>query len=167
MPKQSFWMFTQSIILLSLAVVSHWVTNLVLYLWKSSLINYCLPFAAFKKLFVGFQKVVRRLPSLPGFSTLVECDTYLPRYYQFMVGKVLRISCPRAYKSSVSECKTWALRFCRGMSVEERQWLLGRSRTRRSNGICDTWGLGIFPAIWTGTGHKCEENHVIVTIYIR
>ena len=35
----------------------------------------------------GFQKVVRRLLSLPGFSTLVECDTYLPRYYQFMVGK--------------------------------------------------------------------------------
>ena len=28
--------------------------NLVLYLWKSSLINYCLQFAAFKKLFVGF-----------------------------------------------------------------------------------------------------------------
>ena len=63
----------------------------------------------------GFQRVVRRLLSLPGFSTLVECATYLPRYYQFMVGKVSRMSCPRAYKSSVSECKTWALRFCRGM----------------------------------------------------
>ena len=108
----------------------------------------------------GFQKVVRRLLSLPGFSTLVECDTYLPRYYQFMVGKVSRMSCPRAYKSSVSECKTWALRFCRGMSVDERQWLLGRSRTRRSNWMCHAGGLGIFRAIWTGTGHKCEENHV-------
>ena len=53
----------------------------------------------------GFQKVVRRLLSLPGFSTLVECDTYLARY-RFMVGKVSRMSCPIAYKSSVSECKT-------------------------------------------------------------
>ena len=34
----------------------------------------------------SFQKVIRRLLSLPGFSTLVECDTYLPRYFQFMVG---------------------------------------------------------------------------------
>ena len=107
-----------------------------------------------------FQKVVCWLLSLPGFSTLVECDTYLPRYYQFMVGKVSRMSCPRAYKSSVSECKTWALRFCRGMSVDERQWLLGRGRTRRSNWMCHAGGLGIFRAIWTGTGHKCEENHV-------
>ena len=34
-----------------------------------------------------FQNVARRLLSLPGFSTLVECDTYLPRYYQFLVGQ--------------------------------------------------------------------------------
>ena len=46
------------------------------------------------------------------------------------------------------------------MSVDERQWLLGRSRTRRSNWMCHAGGLGIFRAIWTGTGHKCEENHV-------
>lgn len=46
----------------------------------------------------SFQKVIRRLLSLPGFSTLVECDTYLPRYFQFMVGQVSRMSCPRAYK---------------------------------------------------------------------
>ena len=77
----------------------------------------------------SFQKVVRSLLSLPGFSTLIECGTYLPRYYQFMVRKASRMSCPRAYKSSDSECKTWALRFCRGMSVDERQRLLGRSQT--------------------------------------
>ena len=81
----------------------------------------------------SFQKVIRRLLSLPGFSTLVECDTYLPRYFQFMVGQVSRMSCPRAYKSSISECKTWALQFCRGMSMDERQWLLGNRRVRRSN----------------------------------
>ena len=25
--------------------------------------------------------------------------------------------------------------------------------------MCHAGGLGIFRAIWTGTGHKCEENH--------
>ena len=108
----------------------------------------------------SFQKVIRRLLSLPGFSTLVECDTYLPRYFQFMVGQVSRMSCPRAYKSSISECKTWALQFCRGMSMDERQWLLGNRRVRRSNWMCHAGGLGLFRAIYTATGHKCEENHV-------
>ena len=56
-----------------------------------------------------FQKILRRLLSLPGFSNLVECDTYLPRYYQFMTGQPTRMSCLRAYRSSISECKTWAL----------------------------------------------------------
>ena len=108
----------------------------------------------------SFQKVIRRLLSLPGFSTLVESDTYLPRYFQFMVGQVSRMSCPRAYKSSISECKTWALQFCHGMSMDERQWLLGNRRVRRSNCMCHAGGLRLFRAIYTATGHKCEENHV-------
>ena len=56
-----------------------------------------------------FQKTLSRLSSLPGFSNLVECNTYLPRYYQFMTGQPSPMSCPRAYRSSNSECKTWAL----------------------------------------------------------
>ena len=107
-----------------------------------------------------FQKVARRLLSLPGFSTLVECDTYLPRYVQFLVGQPSRMSCPRAYRNSISECKVWALRFCRGYSVDERQWLQSKQRHRRSNWMCHAGALGLFRAIYTGTGHKCEPNHV-------
>ena len=77
-----------------------------------------------------------------------------------MVGQVSRMSCPRAYKSSISECKTWALQFCHGMSMDERQWLLGNRRVRHSNWMCRAGGLGLFRAIYTATGHKCEENHV-------
>ena len=62
-----------------------------------------------------FQKTLHRLLSLPGFSNLVECDTYLPRYYQFMMGQPSRMSCPRANRSSISECKTWALNACRSI----------------------------------------------------
>ncbi len=77
-----------------------------------------------------FQKVARRLLSLPGFSTLVECDTFLPRYFQYLSGQPSKMSCPRAYRSSVSECKAWALRSCRGFSVDERQWLQSKDRSR-------------------------------------
>ena len=108
-----------------------------------------------------FKKVARRLLSLPGFSTLVECNTYLPRYYQFLVGQPSKMSCPRAYRSSISECKVWALRFCRSVSVDERQWLQSKHRHRRSNWMCHAGVFGLFRAIYTGTGHKCEPNHVV------
>ena len=107
-----------------------------------------------------FQKVARRLLSLPGFSTLVECDTYLSRYFQFLVGQPSRMSCPRAYRSSVSECKTWALRYCRGFSVDERQWLKTKDRLRRSNWMCHAGLFDLFRAVYKSTGHKCEPNHV-------
>ena len=68
--------------------------------------------------------------------------------------------CPRAYRSSVSECKTWALRFCRSFSVDERQWLQSKDRSRRSNWMCHAGVFGLFKAIYEGTGHRCEPNHV-------
>lgn len=107
-----------------------------------------------------FQKVARRLLSLPGFSTLIECDTYLPRYFQYLVGQPSKMSCPRAYRNSVSECKSWALRYCRGFSVDERRWLQTKDRSRRSNWMCHAGVFGLFRAIYRSTGHKCEPNHV-------
>lgn len=41
-----------------------------------------------------FQRTLRRFSSLPGFSDLVECDTHLPSYYQFMTGQPSLVSCP-------------------------------------------------------------------------
>ena len=107
-----------------------------------------------------FQKVTRRLLSLPGFSTLIECNTYLPRYFQYLSGQPSKMSCPRAYRSSISECKTSALRFCRGFSVDERHWRQAKDRSRRSNWMCHAGVFGLFKAIYDGTGHKCEPNHV-------
>ena len=107
-----------------------------------------------------FQKVARRLLSLPGFSTLFQCDTYLPRYFQYLVGQPSKMLCPRAYRNSVSECKTWALRYCRGFSVDERRWLQTKDRSRGSNWMCHARVFGLFRAIYRSTGHKCEPNHV-------
>ena len=107
-----------------------------------------------------FQKVARWLLSLPGFSVLVECDTFLPKYFQFMVGHASKMSCPRAYRSSVLECKTWALRSCVGFSVEERQWSMDKKRLPRSNWMFHAGVFGLFRAIYKSTGHKCKPNHV-------
>ena len=107
-----------------------------------------------------FQKILRRLLSLPGFSNLVECDTYLPRYYQFMTGQPTRMSCPRAYRSSISECKTWALNACRSISSDERKWLKTNPRPKRSSWMCHAGLFGIFRAIYKSTGHRCQSNHV-------
>ena len=56
-------------------------------------------------------QVSLRLLALPGFSTLIECDTYLARYLQYLVGQPSKMSRPRAYRNSISECKIWALHF--------------------------------------------------------
>ena len=107
-----------------------------------------------------FQKVARRLLSLPGFPNFIECDTYLPRYFQYLVGQTSRMSCPRAYRNSVSECKSWALRYCQSFSVDERRWLKTKDRLRRSSWMCHAGVLGLFRAIYRSTGHKCEPNHL-------
>ena len=105
-------------------------------------------------------QTLRRLLSLPGFSNLVECDTYLPRYYQFMAGQPSSMSCARAYRSSISECKTWALNACRSISSDERKWLTANPRPKRSNWMCHAGLFGIFRAIYKSTGHRCQSNHV-------
>ena len=107
-----------------------------------------------------FQKTLRRFLSLPGFSNLVECDTYLSRYYQFMTGQPTRMSCPRAYRSSISECKTWALNACRSISSDEQKWLKTNPGPKRSNWMCHAGLFGIFRAIYKSTGHRCQSNHV-------
>ena len=62
--------------------------------------------------------------------------------------------------SSNSECKTWALRFCRGFSVDEHRWLQAKDRSRHSNWMCHAGVFGLFKAIYEGTGHRCEPNQV-------
>ena len=52
------------------------------------------------------------------------------------------------------------MRLCHGFSVDERQWLQTRDRSRRSNWMCHAGVFGLFKAIYEGTGHKCEPNHV-------
>jgi len=69
--------------------------------------------------------------------------------------------CTRGYRNSFTKCKSWALKNCHTLTMDERMWLKGKtSRTRRSSWFCTAGVFGIFKAIYEGTGHSCENNHV-------
>jgi len=81
------------------------------------------------------QSVVTRLMSSPGYSNLVECDSYLRRFHYYDTGKYETFQCARAYKRSLRECKDWALHHCVALTPYARLWLQTRSRVRRA-GFC-------------------------------
>ena len=54
------------------------------------------------------KQVAHRLLSLTEYSNLLECDNYLPCYFEYSVGLTPRMTCPRAYRKSILECKECA-----------------------------------------------------------
>lgn len=106
------------------------------------------------------QRSIRRLLSIPGYSNLIECDSYLRRFYQYSTGLTSHMTCPRIYKSSLSDCKQWALQTCRSISSNERVWLELPSRLRRSSWFCHAGFFSIFRTIYTATGRSCDSNTV-------
>ena len=66
------------------------------------------------------QKVINHLLSLPGFSNLIECTSYLPRFYTYKTGLPAQMSCPHGYRSLLKECKVWAIKYCTGFTNNER-----------------------------------------------
>ncbi len=107
----------------------------------------------------GTQKVITRLLSMSSFSNLLECDSYLRRLFAYSTGLTSHMSCPRHYQPSVTACKAWALRHCKGISTHERMFLNGHSRQRRSSFLCHAGLLGILRKIYIALGHSCESNH--------
>ena len=70
--------------------------------------------------------------------------------------------CPRAYRSSLAECKTWALSHCKAIFLNERLFLdptIGRSRSKRS-WMCHAGLFGLFRSIYESTSRFCKPNHV-------
>lgn len=105
-------------------------------------------------------KVITRLLSMSSFSNLLECDSYLRRYYAYSMGLTSRMMCPRHYQPTIQACKTWALRNCRGLSAHERMLLEKHSRPHRSSFMCHAGLFRILRKIYTALGHSCESNHV-------
>ena len=59
----------------------------------------------------SIKRVVNRLVSMQGQTNLIECDSYLRRFYRYATGLTSTMICPRAYQSSLKECKSWASLF--------------------------------------------------------
>ena len=103
------------------------------------------------------QGVLRRLSSLQGITNLIECDKYLRRFYRYSTGLMPTMICPKAYRSSLIECKTWALDHCSRLSHRERTWLRHRSRHLW---MCHAGVFGLFRALYEASGKSCEPNHI-------
>ena len=107
------------------------------------------------------QKVMNRLLSLSSFSNLLECDSYLRRYYTYSTGMTSHMSCPRHYQSSLSDCKAWALTNCRGLTPHEKMFLDDHHRSRRSSFLCHAGLFGLLRKIYESLGHSCEPTHFV------
>ena len=108
----------------------------------------------------GTQKVATRLLSLSSFSNLLECDSYLRRYFTYATGLPSRMVCPRHYRSSLEECKAWVFQACNGLSSHEKLFLSTYTRQRRSSFMCHAGFFGLFRKIYTSLGHSCEPTIV-------
>ena len=106
------------------------------------------------------QKVIHRLLSSSSFSNLLECDSYLRRYFTYSTGLNSVMRCPRHYQPTLAACKAWALTNCKGISAHERMFLNGHSRRKRSSFMCHAGLLGVLRAIYISLGHSCKPNHI-------
>lgn len=107
-------------------------------------------------------KNIRRLMSLPGFSNLLECDTYLARAYTAETKRTSKMFCgKKAYKPSLKSCKNWALDNCMHLNSDEKLWLKQHSRVKRNAWACHSGFLGLFRKIYTTFGGSCESDKLV------
>ena len=107
------------------------------------------------------QRSMQRLLSSHGYTSLIECDSYLRRYYQYSTGLTATMNCPYGYRKSLKLCKIWALKHCSNISPHEKTWLHSAKRSRRSPPWACTAGLGGIPRyFYTAFGGSCDSGEV-------
>ena len=77
-------------------------------------------------------KATQHLFSAHGYTSLIECDSYIRRVYQYATGLTATMICPYGYKKSLKLFKLRALKHCTNISPHERTWLQPTRHTRRS-----------------------------------
>ena len=58
------------------------------------------------------QKGTQRLFSAHGYTSLMECDSYIHHFYQYATGLTATMNCPYGYRKSLKLCKMKALKHC-------------------------------------------------------
>ncbi|XP_078352439.1 uncharacterized protein LOC144637179 [Oculina patagonica] len=106
------------------------------------------------------QKATQRLFSAHGFTSLIECDSYIRRFYQYSTGLTATMNCPYAYKKSLVLCKQWALQHCTNISPNERIWLQPPRREKRSPWACSAGLAGIPKFFYEKFGGSCDNNDI-------
>lgn len=90
---------------------------------------------------------------------LLECDSFLRRYYFYLIGKESQLDCKtRHFATSLQQCRSWATLSCQTQSPDGRLWL--RQRSKRE---AWAWSAGVLSAIrwlWEHTGHSCADNNI-------
>ena len=103
------------------------------------------------------QRVTARLFSIQGVTNLLECDSYLRRFYNYISGFSSTMTCPqRYYSDSLAKCKQWAFDSCKVQTPQERDWLKGRHK--RSSYWCHAGLAGIPRFFYKLGGGKCEDS---------
>lgn len=110
------------------------------------------------------QKSMQRLLSAHGFTSLIECDSYLRRYYQYSTGFESTMSCPYFYKKSLQLCKSWALENCNGITPQEKKWLRNARQKRSLPWACTAGVFGVPRFLYTTFGGSCESNDMFGVI---
>ena len=109
----------------------------------------------------GVQRATNRLLSVQGVTDLLECDSYLRRFYAYVTGLQSTLQCQkRHYANHLHDCKQWALRDCRTSSPQESAWLASpHSRKRRSSWFCHAGLAGLARFFYKLAGGHCETNN--------
>lgn len=118
----------------------------------------------------GVQRATSRLLSIQGVTDLLECDSYLRRFYEYVTGSQSTLQCRRRhYANNLQDCKSWALRDCHATSPHENAWLSSTNdRKRRSSWYCWAGLAGIPRFLYTLTGGHCDSpNYVGLTRVLR
>ena len=107
------------------------------------------------------QRSMQRLLSSHGYTSLIECDSYIRRYYHYSTGLTATMNCPYGYRKSLHLCKLWALKNCHSLSPHEKTWLTTSGRSKRSLPWACTAGLLNIPKyFYTAFGGSCESSGV-------
>lgn len=103
-------------------------------------------------------RITNRLFSIQGITDLLECDSYLRRFYGYVLVSESTLRCPtRHYANSFTKCQQWAVIACHTSSPDERDWL--NHRTKRSSYWCHS-GLAGIPRFFYELGREnCESLH--------
>ena len=113
----------------------------------------------------GVQRATTRLFSIQGVTDLLECDSYLRRFYAYVTGRPSSLVCPiRHYANSLTGCKQWARQSCHVRTPQEREWL--STRGKRSSYWCHTGVLGIPRFFYELGGGSCDSTNFMGLIRV-